>query len=278
MFGAKRKRYKEIETEFMHVMTLLGSGGDERAFEAANSLQVAMDLANQCKDSGFNNNDIVRQLARASMNTGASTSGTKLAFRLVALIYECREVNTSSSLRLASNIQDIVYDAIRKFSSNVSSVSANKGDSINQVDQYEVAIEVLIKILAELQIFNEYSGRLYRSHALGFIWGWCDANTQMHSKELNTDETLEKCTTAVLGIILNIEGITQSEAEDFLEALIEMRVGNDQFELGLLCGGQALFDLVNKGDTDKAIEDIALVFGPEAVVGLQALSERYGNG
>lgn len=277
MFGSKRKKYKEIEAEFMNIMTLLGSGGDQRASDAANSLEAAMDLSHKYLERGFGDKEIVHLLVAAGLKSRASTSGAKLAFRLVALIHECRQLNTAPALRLANNIQDIVYDTRRKFSNDAIPSNQDEETDSGHSDNYQVAVDVLIGVLRELRIFDEHSGRLYRSHALGFIWGWCDANTQIHSAERNTEENLAKCTTATLSVLLNIKGITRPEAEEFLETLIEMQDGNDQFKLGLICGGQALFDLVNNGNSNGATEDIALVFGPDGFNSLQQLRARYSK-
>ena len=113
-------------------------------------------------------------------------------------------------------------------------------------------------------IYEGKPGILLRPHALGYIWGWCDATTQKIGLKKNSGESLGACSVIFISFFENKNFDSEGEEgfnSDFFSYAKKLRDEKDaKFFEGMRMGGSDLFEFVREGgfteDMAKHITDI----------------------
>lgn len=280
MFGiGKAARLREIEQRFGQILTVLSSGGNQRATEAIEGMRAALEEAAERARAGASDSQIAAFLASNSKHDRGETSGRSFGYLYIALIYEARSLGTKDAYRLASQIQEMAYQTMQRFSGPRRSGTESRQHTTDHApasdevsdEGLEPAIRLarlLQNVLRDMGIYEGKPGILLRPHALGYLWGWCDATTQKLGLEENSGESLGVCSAMFISFFENKNFDSESEEGFDCEVLIhanKLREEMDEkFFEGMRMGGSDLFAFVGEGGfSEDMVEHIADIFSDE---------------
>ena len=263
MFGiGKASKLRDVDQRFGQVLTVLSSGGNQRATDAIAGIRAALGKASERARAGASALQIAKFLASESKFDRGETSGRSLGYLCVSLIYEARSIGTKDAYKLASQIQEIAYETMSRFSRapeggrashQHSESDAGATDEVSD-ERLEAAIRIaklLQKLLSDMGIYEDKPGILFRPHALGYIWGWCDATTQKLRLPANSGESLGVCSAMFISFFDNRNFDSESEEGFNPEVLAHANKLRDemdqQFLEGMKMGGSDLFSFVGEG-------------------------------
>jgi hypothetical protein len=277
VFGfGKSAAVRDLGQRFGQVLSVLASGGAQRADDAIGGIRTALGKASDKARMGISDIHVARFLATESQSDMGPTSGRSLGYLLVSMMYEARSIGTKEALTLASQIQDVASDMMVRFPDRSTSSTDNNAADAPQPDdisdeQLEATLRfarVLQRVLVGLGIYSESPYMFHEPQALGYIWGWCDAATQKLGFPRNSGESLGAC--AGMFISFFEQRLFDPNAEEGYDAeffALGNRLrdeGDSDFMVGMQMGGSDLFSFVNSGDScDAIMRNVATVFSDE---------------
>lgn len=249
-FGKAAKRLPQISLEVQNLLGLLSS--DPKASEdAIPALRAALKYAT---DHSANADPLTFGTLSRNLIQSASKQkqGAAYAYKLVALMLECREINTRDALQLAARISETVVEAINRYPANGEATAQRQqqkaagktGDA--QSEALNFFADVMRRRLEEWGLV-ERPGVLLRQEALGFFWGWSDSASQQAQFKRGTPESLMAVRSVYMRMFPEADGRGESMFEESWKSLNE---GHPVFMQNVMVGGKTLMSLLTNGEPD----------------------------
>lgn len=272
----KSAKLRELDQRFGKILAVLSNSGDQLAFDAVHGIRFSLRIASEEATSGASDLQICQRLATQTKSIRCQASGKKLGCSLVALIYEARSIGTKEAFKLASQIQETAYLTMSQFANPANdgkaSLEASReqkggGDELpNATLETAICISKLLQnLFKKMGIYENKPAILLRPHALGYIWGWCDATTQKLGLSMNSGESLAVFSAMFVSFFDERDFSLDMESGDNYEILeLAGNFRNEEdanFIGGMEMGGSDLFDTAEKGwFLEGMLENVADIF------------------